>query len=85
MFGVLRFSTCMYIIVWRRGFFRSRDPGTSTRLCLAAGLNHRSLISGHCFTFWKVTLTLNLANPRPKVGFRPRVSQIKDFGLLSKR
>ena len=30
---------------------------------------HRSLVAGHCFMFWKVTKTLNLANPRPKVGF----------------
>ena len=30
-----------------------------------------------CFTFWKVILTLNLANPKPKFGFRPRVSQIE--------
>ena len=30
---------------------------------------HRSLAAGHCFTFWKVAKTLNLANPRPNVGF----------------
>ena len=34
-----------------------------------AGLKHRSLIAGHCFTFWKVTKTLSLANPKPKVDF----------------
>ena len=33
------------------------------------GLRHRSLDAGHCFTFWKVTVTLNLANPRPKTNF----------------
>ena len=36
-----------------------------------ASLKHWSLDAGHSFSFWKVTLTLNLANPRPKVGFRP--------------
>ena len=25
------------------------------------GLKHRSLDAGHCFTFWKVTVTINLA------------------------
>ena len=45
---------------------------------------HRSLDSGHCFTFWKVTVTLNLANSRPKVGFRPRVSQIEGYGYVPK-
>ena len=25
--------------------------------------SHRSLVAGHCFNFWKVTKTLNLANP----------------------
>ena len=40
----------------------------------AVGLKHKSHSTGHSlqvmvFTFWKVILTLNLANPRPKVGF----------------
>ena len=26
---------------------------------------HRSFVAGHCFTFWKVTKTFNLANPSP--------------------
>ena len=30
---------------------------------------HRSLVAGHCFTFSKVTKILNLADPRPKIGF----------------
>ena len=35
---------------------------------------HRSLVAGHCFTFWKVTLTLNLANPIGLIRvFRPSV------------
>ena len=51
----------------------------------SAGLKHSSLIAGHCFTFWKVTKTLNLANLGLRLDFRPRVSQIKGFGLLSKR
>ena len=42
---------------------------------------HRSVDAGHSFTFWKVTLTLNLANP---VGFRPRVSQIEGYGYFPK-
>lgn len=40
---------------------------------------HRSLVTGHCFTFWKVTKTLSLANPRPKTNLRPRVSQVEGF------
>ena len=38
---------------------------------MTVGLNHSSHSTGHsfqviCYTFWKVTLTLNLANPRLK-------------------
>ena len=40
------------------------DGGSKTQVTF-----HRSLVAGHCFMFWKVTKTVNLANPRPKLGF----------------
>ena len=47
---------------------------SSTRICGGSETQttfHKSLVADHCFTFWKVTLTLTLSlvNQRPKVSF----------------
>ena len=46
---------------------------------------HRSLVAGHCFTLWKVTKTLNLANPRPKVGFWPRLRSAEKVEMVKQK
>ena len=72
-------SNLLYKVFWS-GYvvIRSRKDhpypgGSKTQVTF-----HRSLVAGHCFTFWIVTKTLNLANPRPiRLLFRPRVSQLR--------